>query len=164
MRELSFIVWGNAIPKQSTKAYINKGGYGPKIFCYTPKKITNWHDDVRKSVLPVKPKQLFEGAIAGIIIFYINKPKSKPKWKIYHDTKPDIDNLTKNILDPLHGVVLNNDSQLVFLIAVKIYDPENTPHVDVTLFELEENKEKITTLVEVLDRATTKIKILRGNK
>ena len=46
-------------------------------------------------------------------------------------TKPDIDNLSKGIMDALNGVIWKDDSQVVELLLSKIYDDEHYADVEI---------------------------------
>jgi len=138
MNKLSFIVYGQSVPKQSMKIAVNKRT--GRIWQYTPKKITNWHSDVRKSALPVKPVALFKGPLKATVLFFMAKPSSKPKWKIYADVKPDADNLQKAVFDALEKLIFKNDSQICIVYVVKKYDDDN-PRAEITIEEIDEKGE-----------------------
>ena len=65
--------------------------------------------------------------IKAYIKFYMPIPKSISKKKAAelvgkpHTKKPDTDNLIKSILDGLNGLAFNDDSQVYFPIAKKVY-------------------------------------------
>lgn len=73
------------------------------------------------------------------IIFGMPIPKSSTKkqkeYMLYgikqHTVKPDLDNLTKAVLDGLNGVAWNDDSQIVELHVYKQY--VNEPHIEITI-------------------------------
>lgn len=52
--------------------------------------------------------------------FYLKKPKTVRRK--YPEVRPDLDNLIKNILDGLNGVLFNDDSQIIGIYATKRYD------------------------------------------
>lgn len=49
--------------------------------------------------------------------FIVLKPSSKPKEVLYPTTKPDVENLRKNLLDIPFGLIYSDDSQVVDLHA-----------------------------------------------
>lgn len=79
-----------------------------------------------KKYAPQKP---WENAINIKIVAYMPIPKSWSRLKkemaangeIKHTAKPDIDNLTKNILDCFNGLFWMDDKQVVDLAAQKFY-------------------------------------------
>ena len=81
-------------------------------------------------------------AVAVDLRFGLPRPKShfgtgrnagrlKPSAPAYPGTKPDVDKLSRAVLDALTGVLWADDSQVVILSAVKVYAP--TPMTVVTV-------------------------------
>ena len=69
-------------------------------------------------------------------VFYIPKPKSKPKRVTMPTTKPDIDNYGKLCLDALSGYLFKNDSQITTLVLRKRYCEEGKlPRVELKVRE-----------------------------
>lgn len=80
------------------------------------------------------PCELIDEPCLVVIEFWLPKPKSKPRWKRWHDVKPDLDKLVRSVLDSLAGVILADDSRVVALVARKDYgDP---PGCRVQVFRL----------------------------
>lgn len=84
-----------------------------------------------------------EGPVFVIALFYFTPPESWSKKKkqralgllepkIYHDCKPDKDNLEKFINDCLDGVVIKNDAQIYGGIQLKEY--RETPGIDLYIY------------------------------
>ena len=78
---------------------------------------------------------LTEGPVRVSMTFYMKRPKSLPKKVNLHVKKPDIDNLTKAILDGCNGELWNDDSQVCSLLASKVYTVDE-PGVEMTVEEL----------------------------
>ncbi len=78
--------------------------------------------------------ELMTGPVSVEILFLMQRPKSLPKKVKHHVKKPDIDNLTKAILDGLNGVLWKDDSQVCELVARKIYTRDE-PGVVLTVSE-----------------------------
>ena len=59
----------------------------------------------------------------GIVLdFGIPKPKSAPKTRrVWPDKRPDLDKLSRSVLDALTYVIFADDSQVVHLRATKDY-------------------------------------------
>tara|TARA_R110000824_G_scaffold283522_1_gene471895 strand:+ start:2284 stop:2745 length:462 start_codon:yes stop_codon:yes gene_type:complete len=74
------------------------------------------------------------------IDFYIKRPqrlmrKTDPPGRVIHDRKPDIDNLTKSVLDALtkSGIVLD-DSRIAQLTARKFYSEKGIrPRIEIII-------------------------------
>ena len=54
-------------------------------------------------------------------IFYLPRPASAPKRRIYPDRQPDLDKLLRAVLDSLEGIVLANDARVVSATIAKLY-------------------------------------------
>lgn len=76
------------------------------------------------------------GAIEAVLIFYVEKPKSKSNKVLYPEWKPDVDNLVKSFLDGTDfsklskrktAGVLENDSRIVRLLCEKRYASDERP-------------------------------------
>jgi Holliday junction resolvase RusA-like endonuclease len=80
-------------------------------------------------------KPLFSGPIAFDAIFYFQTPKrSKTKTGTYYAGRPDADNLLKFYADISNGIIFKDDSQIVRLSAIKVYD--ETPRTIFTITPL----------------------------
>ena len=64
----------------------------------------------------------------------------KTEAALYWPKKPDIDNLVKFVLDAANGVLFKDDSQVVRVLATKMYDDrgdfEGRTHVSANLLQL----------------------------
>lgn len=62
-----------------------------------------------------------DAALALTIIAYDAMPKGRPKRIVaeHYTTKPDVDNLTKAVTDPLNGLAWSDDAHIVSLVVVK---------------------------------------------
>ena len=126
---ITFIIQGQAVAKQSTK-FFRKGNY---VGTYLPANIKAWNESVKLQSKRYAPGSPNLNPIEFHVIFYLKRPKYAKK-RLYPSVKPDIDNLTKGILDPLEGLFYKNDSQIVVLEASKKYSASE-PHVEVTIME-----------------------------
>lgn len=108
---------------------------------YTPKETREYEEAVRiiaKSVI----KTPFTTALRLTINFYLGVPKSWTKTKkrealngeVRPESKPDIDNLIKAIMDALNGGIgYNDDKQIVELHAYEWY---GEPRTEIELEEI----------------------------
>ena len=81
-----------------------------------------------------------EGAVNMNIIYAFRRPKSLSKKErneidggktVPKTTKPDIDNLTKAILDALNGIAWNDDAQVSEIKAKKIWSKQDQIEVKI---------------------------------
>lgn len=114
---------------------------GKFVHVYTPKKTADYESLVREAYGNL-PK--FNDVPLSVCIkaFYpIPKSMSKKDRKLIEEgkklpmVKPDIDNVSKIILDSLNEVAYNDDKQVVDLIVNKYYSEE--PKVEVFIDEID---------------------------
>lgn len=76
---------------------------------------------------PVMPPRWPQGPLSVSAVFTLRRPSSAPKrrrvWPV-NARSGDLDKLVRGVLDPLHGFVFTDDSQVVALEAVKTYPDE----------------------------------------
>lgn len=110
---------------------------------YTPTKTKNYEYLVRQWFVFKYPRfEMTKAPVRVTIIAYFDIPKSTSKKKteqmlnneIRPTKKPDIDNITKIILDALNKFVYQDDTQVIELIVKKYY--ANTPKVYVKVEEI----------------------------
>lgn len=71
------------------------------------------------------PLPYFNGPVAATITFYFGV-KNKRLWGRYKDTKPDVDNSVKLLLDAISDLHLwRDDAQVVILKVAKFYDEKS---------------------------------------
>lgn len=76
-----------------------------------------------------------EGPLSVVLTFvFASKSKRERKWKA---TRPDVDNLTKSVLDALNGLTFKDDGQVCELVVRKYHAcGDEQPHVDVSINEI----------------------------
>lgn len=119
---------------------------GKFAHAYTPKRTKDFEDAIRFEFMasncekmPVYDKDI---PLYVILTFGFGVPKSYSKKKreaclngeIFPTKKPDTDNIIKSVLDALVGAAYADDSQVITIIADKIYAEE--PFVEVSIYEL----------------------------
>lgn len=134
--QIEFIIEGKAKPKQSFR-YTRQG------FKYTPKDVKQYARDVQYSFAAKYPTWLpsflYQKPLRVEIQVYIKTPKSMSKTlkqralagEIRPLVKPDCDNISKNILDALNGVVYPDDKQIVELTIKKYYSDADFVKVNI---------------------------------
>lgn len=123
---VTIVVMGEPVAKARPRA----SSFGGFVRIYTPKKSAKYEQAVRSAALRVlDPQRSLDGPIAVRIEFVTEVPASWPKYKraaafaqqLYPTGKPDLDNLTKSILDALNGVAFKDDAQITDLTLTKRY-------------------------------------------
>lgn len=102
-------------PKERPRVSMLKG----KIVVYTPKKTQTFEKLVKQQFYKQKC-QMAKGNIEVKIQIYFGI-QDKKKWGEYKNTRPDIDNFLKSILDSLNGLAWEDDGQIVKITAEKYY-------------------------------------------
>lgn len=126
-------------PKTRGFQVIGKNGK-PRIMSmlYKPKEVVNFHAIVACETKTVFGQQdWFEGPVQVDLLHFKERPKTQTKqarnseWCI---TKPDVDNTTKNIFDPMNKIVFRDDAQVCKLGVEKRYAKQE--YLIVTVIEM----------------------------
>lgn len=134
---INFKIPGKVKAKQSFK--IGKNG-----FKYTPADVKEYSNWVRLCFIDKYPnwniKEFENKPLKSIIDVYMSMPTSFSKVKtkqalsgeIRPLTKPDADNIAKNINDALNGIVYPDDKQIACLQVNKFYSVFDMVRVTIT--------------------------------
>ena len=138
---IHFTYHGEAVGKGRPRVS-RRGNY---VHTYTPEKTRAFEEALRFEFMaqnceqmPVYPK---EQSLKAAVLIGVSIPKSysKKKQALCRDgvlvpaKAPDVDNILKAIFDSLQGAAYENDSQIVVIVAEKMYAEE--PFVEVVLDE-----------------------------
>ena len=125
--DVSFFVPGIPVPQGSK--VIARGGGKTWLRDVNTKALKAW----RKAVATEADRGVeFDVPVEVELTFYLPKPM-RPRW-VMPAVKPDIDKLTRAVLDGLaDGGLLANDSRVVSLHVSKFYDRAGTPGVSVNV-------------------------------
>ena len=134
--EVSFTILGNPIGKERHRTSVLPNG---KIHTYNSKKNTNYERFVKSEYKRQCGNIYFVGELDVELTIYFPIPKSFNKKnresalmdEVRPQTKPDIDNCSKIILDALNGVAFEDDKSVVDLAAHKYYS--SVPCVEVII-------------------------------
>ena len=134
MQRIKLVIQGVPIPKQSARFYGKNVGGKVKIMSYQKAEIKANTTDIKSQALSLIPHDFkpFEKGIGLSVTFIFPPPKSMSKSDlkkiengeiVYKTTSPDLhDNLKKNLIDSLHGIIFTNDSRICYEEKnVKIY-------------------------------------------
>lgn len=112
----SCFIGGEPIPKGSWIS-AGKGKMRPDN-----KKSKPWQDLVSWTAKSnLSGKMVADCAVSIHVHFYLTKKPSIPKSREFPYTKPDLDKLTRGIMDALEGIVYKNDSQVCATDVRKFY-------------------------------------------
>jgi crossover junction endodeoxyribonuclease RusA len=136
MTVLKFMVPGKPAP-QGSKSFKGYRG-GRPILVESCRELGPWRDRialVAHDVMRTDGVTQMLGAVIVTLSFTLPRPKSTPKLRTPPAVKrPDIDKLSRAVLDALTHVVLLDDSQVVELHATKrIAEIGETTGVEITV-------------------------------
>ena len=100
---------------------------------YTPAKTVSFERHVLILANKYRPLKPIPGALKVELDFYLKVPKRLTRE--YPTTKPDVDNLSKAILDAFNGVFWVDDSQVVNITVKKRYALKFKPCIYVRIHE-----------------------------
>lgn len=117
------------IPKARARTCVRNG----VVRSFTPKATADAEANIKNQL--VNQHDFFQrGAPLKVDLkFYITKPPSVSKKRLYPITRPDIDNYTKLVLDALNQYLFEDDSQIVELHATKAY---GQPRIEIEVLEI----------------------------
>ena len=119
--------------------YARRGNF---VQTYTPTKTREYEDVIREnSKLAMGMSDPLETPLNVYLCFGMPIPSSTPKkalegyldGSVKHIKKPDLDNLTKAVLDAMNGVVYLDDNQICRLTIEKNYD--TVPKISISVRE-----------------------------
>lgn len=116
-----------------------------KVFTHTPYKTREFENELAALYLTRTKHEKFEShaPLQVEIIFGLQIPKSYTQKKrvdikcglLQHTVKPDLDNLTKAVLDSLNGIAWNDDAQIIDLKVIKKYSVGD-PYINLYINQL----------------------------
>lgn len=130
MDSVNIRVHGLPAPKGSVTRMRN-GAYLPAGTAASRMNFQLWKENIASAArLQMGERKPWPGAIRLLAEFQLPVPASIPQWKrnwLPHVKRPDIDKLTRALLDPLKGIVWVDDSQVCFCTVNKVYAWDNRP-------------------------------------
>jgi crossover junction endodeoxyribonuclease RusA len=132
--ELSFDVLGRPAPQGSKKSI------GNNRFVEASKFLPAWRNAVKiaaEQAVIVNGWARVSGPVEVEIMFYLERPSSISRTKRpYPIVPPDSDKLARGCLDPMTGLVYDDDSQVIRLLVWKTYADTREPGAFVRVAEL----------------------------
>ena len=131
-----FTVIGQPRPKGSMKAFVPKG-WDRAVLTSSNPSVKEWEQTIRL-VAQEFSEAFTTGPVRVGLRFALPRPKSlSTKSSRLHTKRPDIDKLSRAVLDALTNVLWADDSQVFSLTARKVYAlPSQPPKVDITITSL----------------------------
>ena len=137
------IIKGIPLQKQSAK-FVRTNNF---IRSYQPKKVVDWMAQARLQIIEQLPDSHIpydNEVIINRLVFVFPPLKSWSKTKmkqlesgvvLYKSTKPDLDNLQKQIFDCCTGLVFVDDSRIVRVLQMeKVFGV--VPRIEMDVYEL----------------------------
>jgi crossover junction endodeoxyribonuclease RusA len=147
--ELTFDVLGRPAPQGSKKSI------GNNRFVEASKFLPAWRRDVREAAehaVTVNGWVRVSGPVELEVMFYLDRPSTISKTKRPHPTvPPDVDKLIRGIGDSLTGVVYDDDSQIIRVLAWKLYADTREPGCFVRVAELSQYDNSAFQSLDFLD-------------
>lgn len=137
---ISFTVYGDPLPKGSTRAFMPKGARFPIITSAT-KGLKAWEQKIAGAAQIKASGILMVGALNLTVTFFLARPKYLgKKIGVPHIKRPDLDKLIRGATDALTGTVWKDDAQLVEIAATKCYveAEAEAPRAEFTIVALED--------------------------
>lgn len=133
---IQFTVYGTPIQKGSARAFYIEKLKRAVVTSDTRRGLKEWDRSIRDAAQKYAGT-LMLGPVHVSLSFVMPRPKSLPKRAQHHTKKPDIDKLSRTVLDALTGIIWKDDSQVITLTARKGYtfDPSDTPCVHISITE-----------------------------
>jgi Holliday junction resolvase RusA-like endonuclease len=126
--KITFTVYGKCEPQGSTRAFMPKGWTRP-IITSDNSKLKPWRQQLTATALATvdflkfgKELPFPKGAPVHLVLrFYLEKPASVSKRRVYPTVKPDSSKLLRAVEDSLTGTIWHDDAQVVSTIIEKHY-------------------------------------------
>jgi len=125
------------IPKGKGRPRFRRAGVS--VITYTPPQTKKYEDRIRLcAIQAMNGGNPLDGPIEAQMIAYLPIPGSWPKRKreqalsgaVHPQTKPDVDNLMKN-LDGINGIAIEDDKQIVKASIRKAYS--DNPRLEIRI-------------------------------
>jgi len=136
---IKFVVFGEAVPQGSTRAFIPKG-WTRAIITTDNKRLKPWRQEVAgtaKHVMEQYGHTMIDAKIPVRVMatFYFEKPKTAKKGLVHKATRPDVDKLARSLLDSLAGIVFAADSQVAQCWVNKAFGSPARAEISVSVLE-----------------------------
>jgi len=132
--EITFDVLGRPAPQGSKKSI------GNNRFVESSKFLPAWRNAVRlaaENAVTINGWTRVGGPVELEVLFYLDRPSTITKTsRPYPIVPPDIDKLLRGVGDALTGVIYDDDSQIIRVLAWKTYADNREPGAFIRVNEL----------------------------
>ena len=128
---IQLTVYGTPKPQGSTRAFIPKG-WKRAIITADNKQLKPWRQEISAAALAFQKAAApyYEAPQSIDLRFFFARPKSA-KRRREMTVRPDLDKISRSVLDALTGILFRDDAAVVKMSASKAYgEPER---VEITL-------------------------------
>ena len=147
--EIAFDVMGRPAPQGSKKSI------GNNRFIESSKFLPAWRSAVRvaaETAVTLGSWDRVSGPVELEVMFYLDRPSTISRTKRpYPIVPPDLDKLARSCLDPLTGLIYDDDSQVIRLLAWKTYADTRTPGAFIRVAELSQSDNSAFHSLDFLD-------------
>lgn len=134
---LVFFVAGEPVPQGSHVAVVSKSTGRAFVKSANERSLAYWRGRIAtEAQAAMAGAPLVEGPLAIDAQFYLTRPESRPKRERWPDRRPDLDKLTRSVLDALKRVAYRDDKQICAAHVSKCYATAGPPGVMVMLYAL----------------------------
>lgn len=142
---ITFFVPGTPIPKGSMNGRVTRAKGRPIAMVYDQqgRKLKNWQEAIKWAAIAHRRAPVTEARQAFRIrlVFQFPRPKNQltsrgkrtVKFRPLPTVKPDVDKLTRAVLDALSGTIYKDDAQVTTITARKTY--HETPGAWIQIIE-----------------------------
>jgi len=135
-----FFVPGEAKSKGSMRAFVSKSTGKAIAVPNTSTALKDWENTIKSFAMEHRPPEPLEGPVKLDLLFSMRRPKKIDKVCRGRPIKrPDVDKLTRAVLDGLTKIMFKDDSQVVDIHCVQRYcggDCSAVPGVQVAIWEM----------------------------
>ena len=111
------------------------------VRAFTPAKTKAYEAKVGLLAMSKRTGTILQGPVSVSIVAVFKRPQRLMRKKdldglLWHQSKPDLDNVVKAVLDGLNGVIYVDDKQVVKIAATSYYSEKNNqPRTIITVTE-----------------------------
>ncbi|HKN77114.1 MAG TPA: RusA family crossover junction endodeoxyribonuclease [Candidatus Acidoferrum sp.] len=139
MTAIRFTVYGRPEPQGSTRAFLPKG-WNRAVITTDNAKLKPWRQQLSASAIGALAENGGEllakpSGVRLAVCFYFERPASVSKRRVLPSVKPDIDKLTRALMDALTGTIFEDDAQVTDIVVAKRYGIPERAEVQVEIVE-----------------------------
>ena len=140
-KQVRFDVFGTPVPQGSKRGFVTPKG--KVVVVEQGKGHKSWRQEVANQAMESRTPEIlaegpWDGPVEVYLTFWLPKPKSAPKgWTLWQFKRPDLDKLTRSVLDSLTGAIYKDDGQVSALTARKWFAIDRQPGLTVVVRRLD---------------------------